>query len=338
MITVPQQHPKMPRPSPGAYQTWLDSWALSMRAEARSHRTITTYVDALNLFAGWLSVHALRVSDWDQVGRQQLRTFFVWLQQAGTPCPHRLVAGDPAPTCTGYGKGYVNNLARCLQQFFAWYAAEEDAPNPLLGFTLPAAPKMGDKQVPVVQPEDLLALLRDAEQGRDFESRRDAAILRLFAGTGTRLAELAGLRLGDVHLPRREATVTGKAGKERTVKFDNRAALALDRYLRLRSKRPGAPTGDEAPLWLGRRRGMGMTPSGVYQVIARRGRNLGMILHPHMFRHTFSHRWLDAGGAEGDLMELAGWDSPQMLRHYGASARAARARRAYDRIDVMGGM
>jgi integrase/recombinase XerD len=40
----------------------------------------------------------------------------------------------------------------------------------------------------------------------------------------------------------------------------------------------------------------------------------------------------DHGGAEGDLMELNGWSSPQMLRRYGASARAARARRSYDRI------
>jgi hypothetical protein len=45
-----------------------------------------------------------------------------------------------------------------------------------------------------------------------------------------------------------------------------------------------------------------------------------------------SHDWLDQGGAEGDLMELNGWTSPQMLRRYGASARSARARRSYDRV------
>lgn len=72
--------------------------------------------------------------------------------------------------------------------------------------------------------------------------------------------------------------------------------------------------------------------------IARRGARLGIRIHPHMFRHGFAHNWLDAGGAEGDLMELAGWTSPQMLRRYGASARAARASRAYDRIDVMRGV
>jgi hypothetical protein len=36
--------------------------------------------------------------------------------------------------------------------------------------------------------------------------------------------------------------------------------------------------------------------------------------------------------SEGDLMELNGCSSPQMLRRYGARARSARARRTYDRI------
>jgi integrase len=75
-----------------------------------------------------------------------------------------------------------------------------------------------------------------------------------------------------------------------------------------------------------------MTASGLYQVIARRGRQCGVAVFPHRFRHHFSHAWLDRGGAEGDLMELNGWTSPQMLRRYGASARSARARRSYDRI------
>jgi integrase len=55
-------------------------------------------------------------------------------------------------------------------------------------------------------------------------------------------------------------------------------------------------------------------------------------VYPHRFRHHFSHTWLDRGGAEGDLMELNGWVSPQMLTRYGASARGARARRSYDRV------
>jgi integrase/recombinase XerD len=78
-----------------------------------------------------------------------------------------------------------------------------------------------------------------------------------------------------------------------------------------------------------------MTSSGIAQVVERRGDAAGLEVNPHRFRHTFSHVFLDRGGAEGDLMELNGWSSPQMLARYGRSARSARARRHYD--DVMGG-
>jgi integrase/recombinase XerD len=67
-------------------------------------------------------------------------------------------------------------------------------------------------------------------------------------------------------------------------------------------------------------------------MIARRRRQAGVDAWTHRFRHHFSHTWLDRGGAEGDLMELNGWSSPQMLRRYGARARSARARRTYDRV------
>jgi len=41
---------------------------------------------------------------------------------------------------------------------------------------------------------------------------------------------------------------------------------------------------------------------------------------------------LDRGGAEGDLLELNGWSSSQMLEWYSGSVRGARARRHYDLI------
>lgn len=189
--------------------------------------------------------------------------------------------------------------------------------------------------MPVLEPAQLAALIKDAETGRDFESRRDAAILRFFASTGVRLAELAGLRDDEVDVANRCAAVTGKGNRSRQVKFDFKCAQAIDRYRRLRARHKSAARPE---LWLPIKLTGALTPKGIYQIIERRGARLGIDLHPHMFRHTFSHNWLDAGGAEGDLMELNGWTSPQMLRHYGASARSARAQRAYDRVDVMRGV
>ena len=66
-----------------------------------------------------------------------------------------------------------------------------------------------------------------------------------------------------------------------------------------------------------------LTPDGIYQAVVRVGERAGVAVYPHRFRHHFSHTWLERGGPEGDLMELNGWFSPQMLARYGASARSA---------------
>jgi hypothetical protein len=97
---------------------------------------------------------------------------------------------------------------------------------------------------------------------------------------------------------------------------------------------PGPGTGQawRPQLWLGAGNREPLTAAGIYQLIARRGRQCGVAAYPHRFRHHFSHTRLDRGGPEGDLMELNGWASPQMLRRYGVSARSARARRTYDRV------
>lgn len=298
----------------GPLRAYITSFALAMRVGGRSDRTIEMYVDAATWFAGWLRADT-QVRRWDKVTRDELRRFFLHMD------------------ALAYERSYRNNIGRCLQAFFKWLAEEEQLPNPFSTFTAPPPPKIGEKMVPVLSLQDMSRLIKDAETGRDFTSRRDAALLRLFACTGCRLSEITHLTLDALDVASRTATVTGKGRKTRTVKFDHKCALALDRYLRKRAEHPAA---DLAALWIGARRRVPMTPSGVRQVIERRGERLGLDIHPHLFRHTFSHNWLDAGGAEGDLMELNGWDSPQMLRHYGASARSARARRAYDRINVMG--
>jgi integrase len=173
--------------------------------------------------------------------------------------------------------------------------------------------------------------------GNSFEDRRDAAVIAVFLATGIRVSELSAIRYrpdgrdgSDVDLEEaREIRVRGKGGRERTVRIGHEAARRLDRYLRVRSKHELAYRPE---LWLGVNNRGPLDRSGIYQLVVRRDEECGVRLHPHRFRHHFSHAWLERGGAEGDLMELNGWVSPQMLTRYGASARGARARRSYDRV------
>jgi site-specific recombinase XerD len=224
----------------------------------------------------------------------------------------------------------ANNRFRGLVAFFGWLEEEgEIASSPMARMKPPTIPH---QPVPVPSTRDIQAVLKGCE-GNGFEERRDMAIVRLFADSGIRLAELANLQLDgddgpDLDLDAGIVRVLGKGRRFRTASFGSRTAKALDRYLRSRAQHPDA---DLPWLWLGRRGRM--TASGVRQMIWRRSEEAGVPrLHPHSFRHYFSDQFLKAGGQESDLMALNGWSSSEMVRRYGASNRASRAREAHKRF------
>ena len=193
-------------------------------------------------------------------------------------------------------------------------------------------PKVPEEPPPVLKDEQITALLATCK-GKDFESRRDAAIIRVFLDTGVRLNEVAGLGYGEnvenaVDLSSGLAVVIGKGRRPLLLHLNAQAVRALDRYLRVRSRHPKA----HLPwLWIGH--SGRFTDSGIAQMLRRRGQQIGIEgLHPHLFRHTFAHDWQSAGGSEADLMKLLGWRSRSMIERYGASAATERAIAAHTRM------
>jgi site-specific recombinase XerD len=172
-----------------------------------------------------------------------------------------------------YSGAYASIQFRALRQFFKWLAAEDQIPDPM---TRLRAPRVAVRDVPVFTSGEL-SDLENACRGSTFAARRDAAIIAVFTATGIRLSELAGIRhkpgdpaRSDPDLHAREIRIAGKAGKPRTVKIGHQAARSLDRYLRARH-----PQAWRSQLGLGVNSRGPLTATGIYQIIARHGRQAG---------------------------------------------------------------
>lgn len=285
----------------------LTSWELALRAERKSAQTIKAYGDGVRTYLRWADVEGLDAD----LSRPQVRAFTDAL----------LEGGAAAST--------ARSRQLAVRRFSAWLAEEGEIDTDHLVGLKP--PKLDQQVVEPLTDDELRALIK-ACSGTDLRDRRDEAIVRLMAETGTRAGEVAALQLPDVDLPRSVAIVRrGKGGKGRSVPFGPQTARAIDRYIRARRTHR---LKDSTDLWLGDR-GKKFSYDALHKSLRMRADKAGIErFHPHLLRHTAAHRWLAAGGSEGGLMAVAGWTRPDMLLRYTRAQAEARAADEAKRLNL----
>lgn len=292
---------------------FIDSWVLHLDQQNLSHGTIRSYTDTVKMAGAWLAEGG-HPSGVDDIQPEHLRAFLVARKDATSPATA--------------AKDYRN-----LSVFWGWCVREGErtGPNPMKRIAKPKAPPKAHK---IFTDDDLAKLLKTCS-GSNLEDRRDLAIIRILIDNGVRVSGLAGLRYTpneedthDVYPSRHRIRVQLKGGRTFWAPIGKRAAAALDRYIRARA-RVAHP--DNPWLWLPmkgtRDFDAHLTASGIAQMLERRGEQAGLKdVRPHKFRRTFASTW------EGDsmqLMDIGGWESLEMVRHYSRARREERAREAH---------
>jgi site-specific recombinase XerD len=209
----------------------------------------------------------------------------------------------------------IARKAASLRRYFGWLRRTgvlEVDPSARL-----SAPR-GDARLPhVLRGAELDTLLRPppsppasaaaragAATARRLEAvaTRDTAVVELLYGSGLRVAELCGLRVGDLELPRRRLMAWGKGSKQRQVPMSAPSVDAVRSWLA-----GGRPVlaNDDSPvdaLFLNQR-GRALSPRDVRRILDRRAASP---THPHALRHTFATHLLDGGADLRAVQELLG--------------------------------
>jgi len=137
---------------------------------------------------------------------------------------------------------------------------------------------------------------------KEWEGKRDTAILALLYGCGLRLSEALGLTRGKALLGDTLA-ITGKGGKQRLLPVLPAVRQAVADYLAACPHRPAK----DGPLFVGRRGGP-LNPRIVQRQMAALRGFLGLpeTATPHALRHSFATHLLGAGGDLRAIQELLG--------------------------------
>lgn len=302
---------RLESPGLGTIESFISPYVTHLSARRLSPATVSRYVLAVRQLSA--VVNAGGNIDVASITRADVEKFIVASLESGA-----------SPTT-------VNGRYVALVQFFKFVALEvkpEPFTSPMADMAPPAFEAPMIEVAPVAVIKGMLEACEGGRERKTFEQIRDAAIIRCFANTGARNAEITNLGVGDLldgDKVRLWGKSRGKGPVERHVPYDDRTAQALRRYLRARAEHPMAASDR---LWLGLKGPM--TTSGVRQMIWRRSEQAGQRIHPHQFRHAFAHAWKkDSRRKDGDLKYLAGWRTDTMLQRYGASLGAERAQEAY---------
>lgn len=297
------------RPRHITVQDAVTSFLRSKSLSASDHHihTITSLMKPFTIIFGRRRVSSLTLDDMEQ--------YAAYLLDTNTKYQKHWIR---KPIKGKLSKSTVDAHHRTLRSFFNWMMKRPEYRidrNPMLDVP---RPRIFDNDVRIkhVEWETYKALLTAADQMMPLPFRlRALALLYFIPDTGCRAGGICGLRWSDVNLVTRQAQVTEKYGKKRTVFFLDITRQALEAWHMI--------TQDSEFVFCAMRDwrvGLQLTPTGLYQIIRDLSEAAGISddqrVSPHMLRHMFATE-ADAAGISAEYLQaLMGHEKRETTQRY----------------------
>lgn len=257
----------------------VQNWLTFLEKQGKSSHTVAAYQRALAHFTAWNRKYSETFTPAAIIPRdvQDWKTYQQTIEKA-------------APAT-------VNQRITALASFFAWARMEGLAQtDPTTEIKLMRPPARKPK---ALSERDVRKLLRAAHEAQDA---RDYALIEFLLGTGLRASECLALQIGDVVIRERSGVVIvrkGKHGGHREVPLTAHVRKALTVYLETHPDRQNP----QAALWVGQR-GDWQDRASISYIVDKYAKEADLeAFGPHVLRHTFATRYLNAN--PGDFRGLA---------------------------------
>lgn len=271
---------------------WIDKYLryLEIEKNASSH-TITSYRTDLEQFLKFAARQQETVEDQIEIDSVDRLLIRLWLGELNED---------------GRARNTIARKVAAIRSFFKYaFTRGGIVKNPAHLLIVPKASRRLPK---TVQPEDIRRMM-DLADGSTPVSAQDRAILELFYSTGMRLSELTELNLPDIHLNRKQVSVTGKGNKQRIIPLGTEALNSCKNHLNQRTKLFDSKTDTDA------KKAVFLAPGGqriyprhVQRIIETYLKKTSEVTQksPHVLRHSFATHMLNAGADIRIIKEFLG--------------------------------
>lgn len=255
-------------------RSFLDSLYIE---KGLSKNTVSSYKNDISSFLSWLNKKQI---NYQQVSGKNINEFISNLFNSGLK------------------SSSINRKISSIKHFYLFLSKKK-----IIKYS-PAdeieTPKQ-EKYLPISMSEDEVERLLSSPNSNRIIERRDKAMIEILYATGMRISELVNLKLTDIDFNRSVLKVFGKGSKERLVPYGEKAAEALDIYLRDRKR------SDSKNVFLSNR-GSQITRGAFWQRIKIyiKRENLKSSISPHTLRHAFATHLLNRGADLRSVQILLG--------------------------------
>ena len=255
-------------------RSFLDSLYIE---KGLSKNTVSSYKNDISSFLSWLNKKQI---NYQQVSGKNINEFISNLFNSGLK------------------SSSINRKISSIKHFYLFLSKKKIIKySPVDEIETPKQ----EKYLPISMSEDEVERLLSSPNSNRIIERRDKAMIEILYATGMRISELVNLKLTDVDFNRSVLKVFGKGSKERLVPYGEKAAEALDIYLRDRKR------SDSKNVFLSNR-GSQITRGAFWQRIKIyiKRENLKSSISPHTLRHAFATHLLNRGADLRSVQILLG--------------------------------